>query len=84
MQNGRVCIIGKLTSEGGLAWREDVREEQLEQSVMGRVTLLETRFVGKSLMMQGFQSPANKFAVYPESPREPLTNLKMRNADEWK
>lgn len=35
-------------------------------------------------MMQGFQSPANKFAVYPESPREPLTNLKMRNADEWK
>lgn len=63
---------------------EEGDSEAGAQSVTGRLTSEETRFVSKSLMMQGFHGPANKFAVYSESHREPLMSFNVRNADEWK
>lgn len=54
------------------------------QSVMGRMTSEETRFVGKGLMMQDFHGLANKSAVCSKSHREPLMNFTIRNANERK
>lgn len=63
---------------------EDGISETGAQSVMGRVTSKETRFLGKSVKMQGFHSLAKKFAVFSMSHRDTLMSFKRRNADERK